>query len=114
MGEASADNDAKRADPTRQSDEEAAAKEATRRFPFSTLSVVSLCVAAGLGGAAIDWLQQYGVTVRAYLGAMLIAALMRNIYDLRRIDFPDVGMRTIRTGSCRFFLVLAARCCRGC
>ncbi|HLS16930.1 MAG TPA: sodium/glutamate symporter [Paenalcaligenes sp.] len=107
MGEASADNDAKRADPTRQSDEEAAAKEATRRFPFSTLSVVLLCVAAGLGGAAIDWLQQYGVTVPAYLGAMLIAALIRNIYDLRRIDFPDVEMNTISMVSLSFFLVLA-------
>src|SRR5690625_5936429 len=95
MGEASADNDAKRAGPTRQSDEEAAAKEATRRFPFSSLSVVWLCVAAGLGGAAIDWLQQYGVTVPGDLGAMLIAVLVRNIYDLRRSDVPDAEMNTI-------------------
>src|SRR5690625_7594091 len=38
---------------------------------------------------------------------MRIAALIRNIYDLRRIDFPDVEMNTISMVSLSFFLVLA-------
>src|SRR5690625_7775015 len=76
-------------------------------MPISTQSVILLCVAAGLGGTVLKWLQQYGVTVPAYLGAMLIAAIIRNIYDLRRIDFPDAEMNIISSVSLSFFLVLA-------
>src|SRR5690625_1412000 len=76
-------------------------------MPISTQSVILLCVAAGLGGTVLKWLQQYGVTVPAYLGAMIIAAIIRNIYDLRRIDFPDAEMNIISSVSLSFFLVLA-------
>src|SRR5699024_3884069 len=81
--------------------------QAARRMPVSTQSVVLLCLAAGLGGTVLKWLQQLGITVPAYLGAMIIAAIIRNIYDLRRIDFPDAEMNIISSVSLSFFLVLA-------
>jgi len=88
-------------------DEDIDDTRAARRMPISTQSVILLCVAAGLGGTVLKWLQQYGVTVPAYLGAMIIAAIIRNIYDLRRIDFPDAEMNIISSVSLSFFLVLA-------
>src|SRR5699024_386207 len=88
-------------------DEDIDDTRAARRMPISTQSVILLCVAAGLGGTVLKWLQQYGVTVPAYLGAMIIAAIIRNIYDLRRAAFPDAEMNTIRSASLSFFLVLA-------
>lgn len=78
-----------------------------RQLPISTLSMVLLFIAAGLGGALLKWVQQYGVTVPAYLGAMIIAALIRNLYDWRRGDFPVAEMNTISMVSLSFFLVLA-------
>ncbi|HLR29813.1 MAG TPA: sodium/glutamate symporter, partial [Paenalcaligenes sp.] len=88
-------------------DEDIDNARAARRMPISTQSVILLCVAAGLGGTVLKWLQQYGVTVPAYLGAMIIAAIIRNIYDLRRAAFPDAEMNTISSVSLSFFLVLA-------
>ncbi|HLR29026.1 MAG TPA: sodium/glutamate symporter [Paenalcaligenes sp.] len=88
-------------------DEDIDDTRAARRMPISTQSVILLCVAAGLGGTVLKWLQQYGVTVPAYLGAMVIAAIIRNIYDLRRAAFPDAEMNTISSVSLSFFLVLA-------
>lgn len=79
----------------------------TRQLPVSTLSMVLLCLAAGLGGTILKWLQQYGITVPAYLGAMIIAAIIRNLYDLRRGDFPETEMNTISMVALSFFLVLA-------
>src|SRR5690625_753953 len=88
-------------------DEDIDDTRAARRMPISTQSVILLCVAAGVGGTVLKWLQQYGLTVPAYLGAMIIAAIIRIIYDLRRIDFPDPEMNIISSVSPSFFLVLS-------
>lgn len=39
-----------------------------------------IAVAAGIGTVLSGWIQQAGVTLPSYIGAMLVAAIMRNVF----------------------------------
>lgn len=76
-------------------------------IPLSVQAIMLLSVAVGLGGAILSLLQHFSITVPAYLGAMVIAAIMRNIIDWRGFNYPRQEMETISSVSLSFFLVLA-------
>lgn len=76
-------------------------------MPLSIQAIMLLGVAVGLGGAMLTLLEYFEITVPAYLGAMMIAAVMRNIMDWRGYDYPREEMETISSVSLSFFLVLA-------
>lgn len=86
---------------------EGSAARAAQTVPVSLVSMVLLCIAAGLGSFILTGLHKYGVTVPSYLAAMIVAAIIRNIIDWRGQRFPSVEMNTISMVSLSFFLVLA-------
>lgn len=71
-------------------------------------NVVALLVAMWLGSYVSDWVQAHGITLPAYIGAMLVAAAIRNLDDLT--GWFGLSMRvvdTIGTVALSLFLVLA-------
>lgn len=86
---------------------EGSVARAAQTVPVSLVSMVLLCIAAGLGSFILTGLHKYGVTVPSYLAAMIVAAIIRNIIDWRGQRFPSVEMNTISMVSLSFFLVLA-------
>lgn len=79
----------------------------SRLFDLSMYSVILLSVCIGLGTIVVSWLADQGITIPAYLGSMLIAAIVRNIIDWRGYRFPQVQLDIIGNVSLAFFLVMA-------
>jgi ESS family glutamate:Na+ symporter len=72
------------------------------------MSIVIAAAAMGLGSIVSFYIQSLGWTLPAYIGAMLIASVLRNIDDktkLFKIDFPV--MELLGTISLNIFLVVA-------
>lgn len=76
-------------------------------FNLTAYSVMLLTVCMGLGSVLIEWLQSKGITLPAYLGSMLIAAIFRNIIDWKGYRFPKAQFDVIGAVSLDFFLVMA-------
>jgi len=73
-----------------------------------TKNVVLLLVAMGIGSWLSAWIQGNGITLPAYIGAMLVAAVIRNLDDIT--GWFGLSMRiqdTIGAISLSLFLVLA-------
>lgn len=91
-------------DLTPASDERSATKPL---LPISLYAVVLLTVSMGLGASIIDWLKDSGITLPGYLGAMVIAAIIRNVIDWKGLRFPEQEFDIIGSISLGFFLVMA-------
>lgn len=76
-------------------------------FDLVTYSVILLVICMGVGSWIIGWLQNQGLTLPAYLGSMLVAAIVRNIIDWRGYRFPQAQFDAIGSVSLGFFLVIA-------
>ncbi len=76
-------------------------------LPISMQAVVLLAVSMGLGGTLISWLQGQNITLPGYLGAMIFAAVIRNIIDVKGYRFPEREFDVIGSISLAFFLVMA-------
>lgn len=76
-------------------------------FDISMYSVILLAVCIGIGSIIVLLLKKVGITIPSYLGAMLVAAVARNIIDWRSFRFPRAEMETIGSVSLAFFLVMA-------
>ncbi|MEZ2722334.1 sodium/glutamate symporter [Paenalcaligenes hominis] len=76
-------------------------------LPISLHSVVLLTVSMGLGAFIIDWLKDSGITLPGYLGAMVVAAVIRNVIDWKKLRFPEQEFDVIGSISLGFFLVMA-------
>ena len=71
------------------------------------VSLIMLIMAMGLGYYVIEGFKSIGVVLPAYLGPMLIAAVIRNICDLRHVKVP---MHTINMAgglALQYFLAMA-------
>ena len=90
-----------------QADKNQDTDEAGKLFGLSMYAVILLAVCMGLGSVLIDWLQSKGITLPAYLGSMLIAAILRNIIDWKGYRLPLAEFKVIGTVSLDFFLVMA-------
>jgi len=77
------------------------------RSPFY-FSLLAMAVAMGVGSIVSNAIQASGITLPAYIGAMLVAALIRNLDDLTgRLHLDRRAMDFIGTLSLNVFLVVA-------
>jgi len=70
-------------------------------------SVVLVTVSIGAGTLLVNWLKGVGVTLPAYLGPMLVAALVRNLIDWRNWRLPMRQFDVVGNVSLAFFLAMA-------
>ena len=65
-----------------------------------------LFIAMGLGSIVSKFIQMTSLTFPSYIGAMLVAALIRNIADLRGKELVEKEIETIGSLSLSFFLTM--------
>lgn len=70
-------------------------------------ATILLMVAIGLGTVLVDWLKGLGITLPAYLGPMLMAAVIRNLIDWRNWTLPSRQFEVVGNVSLAFFLTMA-------
>lgn len=66
-----------------------------------------LFIAMGLGSIVSDFIQLTGLTFPSYIGAMLVAAIIRNIYDFSGKELVEKEIETLGGLSLSFFLTMA-------
>ena len=66
-----------------------------------------LFIAMGLGSIVSSIIQTTGLTFPSYIGAMIVAAVIRNIYDLRKKELVEKEIETLGGLSLSFFLTMA-------
>ena len=71
-------------------------------------ATILVTLAIGAGTILVNWLKNdLGVTLPAYLGPMLVAALMRNVIDWRDWHLPMRQFEVVGNVSLAFFLAMA-------
>jgi len=70
-------------------------------------ATVLVAVAIGAGTLLVNWLKGLGITLPAYLGPMLVAALLRNLIDWRDWHLPMPQFDVVGNVSLAFFLAMA-------
>lgn len=68
---------------------------------------ILITLAIGAGTVLVDWLKGQGITLPSYLGPMLVAALIRNVIDLRKWPLPSRQFEVVGNVSLAFFLAMA-------
>lgn len=66
-----------------------------------------LFIAMGLGSLISDLIQNLGLTFPSYIGAMLVAAIIRNLYDFLGKEIVEKEIETLGSLSLSFFLTMA-------
>lgn len=66
-----------------------------------------LFLAMGLGSLISDLIQNSGLTFPSYIGAMLAAAIIRNLYDFLGKEIVEKEIETLGSLSLSFFLTMA-------
>lgn len=66
-----------------------------------------LFLAMGLGSIISDLIQNSGLTFPSYIGAMLAAAIIRNLYDFLGKEIVEKEIETLGSLSLSFFLTMA-------
>lgn len=66
-----------------------------------------LFIAMGLGSIVSEFIEASGLAFPSYIGAMLVAAIMRNIYDFRQKEIVEKEIETLGGLSLSFFLTMA-------
>lgn len=66
-----------------------------------------LFIAMGLGSIVSSALEGIGLTFPSYIGAMIVAAVMRNLYDFRHKALAEAEIEALGSLSLSFFLTMA-------
>ncbi len=66
-----------------------------------------LFIAMGIGSIVSDFIQLTGLTFPSYIGAMLVAAVIRNIYDFSGKELMEKEIESLGGLSLSFFLTMA-------
>lgn len=66
-----------------------------------------LFIAMGLGSIVSTLIQATGLTFPSYIGAMIVAAIIRNLFDLFKKDLAEKEIETFGGLSLSFFLTMA-------
>ena len=66
-----------------------------------------LFIAMGIGSILSDIIEQLELTFPSYIGAMIVAAIIRNIYDFRNKEIVEKEIETLGGLSLSFFLTMA-------
>ena len=72
-----------------------------------TSAAAFLAVAIGIGTLVFAFFKNIGLTMPAYIGAMLIAAAIRNIWDVKHADLPLEEIDTLGGLSLSLYLSMA-------
>ena len=70
-------------------------------------AVAWIFLAMGIGSIISKFIQDLGLTFPSYIGAMVAAAVIRNICDFRKVELEDKEIETIGGISLSFFLAMA-------
>ena len=70
-------------------------------------ATILVAVSIGAGTLLVNWLKGTGITLPAYLGPMLVAALLRNLIDWRDLHLPLQQFDVLGNVSLAFFLAMA-------
>ncbi|MEG0730184.1 MAG: sodium/glutamate symporter, partial [Cetobacterium sp.] len=70
-------------------------------------SLVYIIISMGIGGFIGPVFKYIGITLPAYIGPMLVAAVIRNIADTNQKKLPMHGINVIGNISLQFFLAMA-------
>lgn len=68
---------------------------------------ILIAVSIGAGTLLVNWLKGAGLTLPAYLGPMLVAAVVRNVIDWRNGALPLRQFEVVGSVSLAFFLAMA-------
>lgn len=66
-----------------------------------------LFLAMGLGSYFSEWIETMELTFPSYIGAMIVAAIIRNLYDMNHIEIVEKEIETLGGLSLSFFLTMA-------
>lgn len=66
-----------------------------------------LIVCMGIGTFINMWLKHVGIVLPSYLAPMIVAAVMRNVADLRRMNLPTNEISTLGELALQYFLAMA-------
>ncbi len=66
-----------------------------------------LFIAMGIGSFLSEWIEALGLTFPSYIGAMVVAAIIRNLYDARHKEIVEKEIETLGGLSLSFFLTMA-------
>lgn len=69
--------------------------------------MIFLAIAVGLGTLVTQLFTSLGITVPAYIGAMLVGAVIRNVLEGNKIHFPSVEVSILGNVSLSIFLAFA-------
>ena len=69
--------------------------------------VAWIFLAMGIGSIISKFIQDLGLTFPSYIGAMVAAAVIRNICDFRKVELEDKEIETIGGISLSFFLAMS-------
>lgn len=72
---------------------------------FKAIVYIVLCM--GIGAIITPFFKKMGLTLPAYIGPMLVAAIVRNIGDAKKADLPSAGISTVGNISLQLFLAMA-------
>ena len=76
-------------------------------FKRLMLAACLLFIAMGLGSIVSGLIQGTGLTFPSYIGAMIVAAVIRNIYDFTHAELVEKEIETLGGLSLSFFLTMA-------
>lgn len=76
-------------------------------FKKLTNAACLLFIAMGLGSIVSDLIQKSGLTFPSYIGAMIVAAVIRNIYDFKNKKIVEKEIETLGGLSLSFYLTMA-------
>lgn len=70
-------------------------------------AVLLIVIAMGIGTLFGPFVKRFGITLPAYIGPMLVAAVMRNVIDWRNLTLPTQQIEVAGNISLSFFLCMA-------
>lgn len=76
-------------------------------FKRLTNAACLLFIAMGIGSIVSQFIQKTGLTFPSYIGAMIVAAVIRNYYDFRNIPIVEKEIETLGGLCLSFFLTMA-------
>ena len=71
------------------------------------MTVIILAVCIGIGTLLVNFASSFGVVLPAYLGPMIVAAIVRNILDFRKVSISTSQFDVAGSLSLSLFLVMA-------
>ncbi|SFC39504.1 glutamate:Na+ symporter, ESS family [Polaromonas sp. OV174] len=70
-------------------------------------AVMLIVIAMGIGSLIVPFVKRFGLTLPAYIGPMLVAAVMRNVIDWKNLTLPAKQIEVAGSISLSFFLCMA-------